>query len=90
VKIGENPGSVLQSKDKFPAVYSIGQARTYGEDFPLLIEAHLLEGRINASVSQYMSMDFVERIRAQHKFKTPEDLSEQIKQDCDIAERILA
>lgn len=90
VKVGDNPEAVLLSKDKFPAVYSIGQARTYGEDFPLLIEAHLLEGNVDASVGHYMAMDFVERIRAQHKFKTPEELSRQIKQDCDTAERVLA
>jgi riboflavin kinase/FMN adenylyltransferase len=90
VKIGDNPESVLQSNDTFPAVYSIGQARTYGEDFPLLIEAHLLEGQIDATVGQFMAMDFVDRIRSQHKFNSPEELSHQISQDCDTAHRMLA
>ena len=89
VKIGDDPDAVLLSKDKFPAVYSVGQARTYGDDFPLLIEAHLLEGEVKASVGHYMAMDFVERIRAQHKFNTPEDLSRQIRQDCETAGRML-
>jgi FAD synthase len=38
----------------------------------------------------HLSMDFVERIRAQHKFKTPEELSAQIAHDCDAAVRMLA
>jgi len=34
-------------------------------------------------------MDFVQRIRGQHKFKTPEDLSKQIAKDCKEAKDIL-
>jgi len=90
VRVGDDPDAVLLAEDRFPAVYSIGQARTYGEDFPLLIEAHLLRDEVSASVGQYMTMDFVERIRAQHKFNTPEELSRQIKQDCEAAGKILA
>jgi len=90
VKIGDDPDAALLAEDRFPAVYSIGQARTYGDDFPLLIEAHLLQDEVRASGGQYMTMDFVERIRSQHKFNTSEELSRQIKQDCDSAEKILA
>lgn len=90
VRIGGSAEEALASQDKFPAAYSIGQARTYGDDFPLLIEAHLLDGQADAVPGRYMAMDFVERIRAQHKFKTPEDLSRQIARDCDTAERMLS
>ena len=90
VKVGDGTDGVLASQDKFRAVYSIGQARTYGEDFPLLIEAHLLDGHVDAPLGKCMAMDFIERIRAQHKFNTPEELSMQIAQDCDFAERILS
>lgn len=90
VKVGDSIEAVLASKNRFPAIYSLGQARTYGDDFPLLIEAHLLGRGTEAVPGMYMSMDFVERIRAQHKFKTPEELSRQIAQDCDVAVRILA
>ena len=90
VKIGEVMDNALQSKEKIPAVYSIGQARTYGDDFPLLIEAHLLIQNVGDLVGQYMAMDFVQRIRNQHKFKNPEDLSKQIAKDCHQARRILA
>ncbi len=90
VKIGEVMDSALTSKEKIPAVYSIGQARTYGDDFPLLIEAHLLIEHVDDLVGQYMAMDFVQHIRNQHKFKNPEDLSKQIAKDCHQARRILA
>ena len=90
VKTGKYMDDVLTSEEKFPAVYSIGQARTYGDDFPLLIEAHLLIKDVGDLVGHYMTMDFVQRIRNQRKFKTPEDLSKQIAKDCDMARSILA
>jgi riboflavin kinase/FMN adenylyltransferase len=90
VKIGEIMDDALRSKEKIPAVYSIGQARTYGDDFPLLIEAHLLTKDVGDLIGHYMTMDFIERIRNQRKFKTPEDLSKQIAKDCHQARKILA
>jgi len=89
VKIGEFMDDVLRSKEEIPAVYSIGQARTYGDDFPMLIEAHLLNKDVGDMAGRYMTMDFIERIRNQHKFKSPEDLSIQIAKDCYQARKIL-
>lgn len=90
VTIGVTMQDVLSCKDRIPAVYSIGQARTYGEKFPLLIEAHLLTGDAGELFGKFMGMDFIQRIRSQHKFKTPQDLSRQIAKDCEQAKRILA
>jgi len=90
VKTGECMDKAFASKEKIPAVYSIGQARTYGDDFPLLIEAHLLIQNVGDLIGRYMTMDFIQRIRNQHKFKTPEDLSKQIAKDCHTASIILA
>ncbi len=89
VKIGKSVEEILSSKESIPAAYSIGQARTYGEEFPLLIEAHLLIDNIETGTDQYMAMDFIRHIRNQHKFKTPEDLSAQITKDCQTANQIL-
>lgn len=89
VRIGQTTEDVLTCKDGIAAVYSIGQARTYGDEFPLLIEAHLLEENVGSFVGQYMAMDFVERIRSQRKFKTSEELSTQIAKDCEEAKEIL-
>jgi riboflavin kinase/FMN adenylyltransferase len=89
VKIGQTIEDVLASEEKIPAVYSIGQARTYGEEFPLLIEAHLLIENVGDLIGKYMAMDFIQRLRSQHKFETPQDLSKQIAKDCEKAKQIL-
>jgi riboflavin kinase / FMN adenylyltransferase len=90
VRVGRTIQDVLACKDALPAAYSIGQARTYGDEFPLLIEAHLLNEHAGHTPGGFMAMDFVERIRSQHKFKTPEDLRRQIAKDCEEAKKILA
>ena len=90
VRVGDTVEDVLASQQPIPAAYSLGQARTYGEEFPLLIEAHLLKTNLGTVSATYMAMDFVKRIRHQHKFKTPDDLSRQIAKDCEQARQILA
>jgi riboflavin kinase/FMN adenylyltransferase len=89
VGTGETIENILTCEEATPAAYSIGQARTYGEDDPLLIEAHLLNETDDKITGKYMAMDFIKRIRSQHKFKTPEELSAQIAKDCDQAKKIL-
>ena len=89
VKMGDTIEDILTSNQAVPAAYSIGQARTYGEEFPLLIEAHLLKKNLGNITQKYMAMDFIQRIRSQHKFKTPDDLSKQIARDCEQAKDIL-
>jgi riboflavin kinase/FMN adenylyltransferase len=89
VRIAGTVQDVLACEEGIPAAYSIGQARTYGDEFPLLIEAHLLTENAGAAAGKLMAMDFIERIRSQHKFKTPEDLSRQIAKDCEQARLIL-
>jgi riboflavin kinase/FMN adenylyltransferase len=91
VRLGDSIEAILNAAgEAIPAAYSIGQARTYGEEFPLLIEAHLLKETLRTITSKYMAMDFVRRIRGQHKFKTPDDLAKQISKDCTQAREILA
>jgi riboflavin kinase / FMN adenylyltransferase len=89
VEIADNPEGVVSGTEQIPAVYSIGQTRTYGDDFPLLIEAHLLREAVPGGISGFMAMDFIQRIRGQHKFNTPEKLAAQIAQDCETASQIL-
>jgi riboflavin kinase/FMN adenylyltransferase len=90
VRVGQTIEDALACEEEVAAVYSIGQARTYGDEFPLLIEAHLLKENVNDLAGQYMAMDFVEHIRSQHKFNTSEELSAQIAKDCEKAKEILA
>lgn len=75
--------------EKSAAVFSIGQARTFGDQHPLLIEAHLLTNPKSNSTGRYMAMDFVNHIRRQYKFASAEDLAAQIAKDCKIAKDIL-
>ena len=89
VKIGQSIDNILDGNKNIPAVYSIGQARTYGDEFPLLIEAHLLNDKNNNMAAKYIAMDFIKRIRSQHKFKNPQELSAQIAKDCKSARQIL-
>lgn len=90
VRVAATIEDLLTSQKGIPAAYSIGQARTYGEEYPLLIEAHLLGRGIGDWVGKLMAMDFVRRMRSQHKFKTPDDLSKQIAKDCEEVKEILA
>ena len=88
--LGPTEDDVLRSKKLLPAVFSIGQARTFADEHPLLIEAHLLDAKTDNSSARWMAMDFVERIRPQYKFKSPSDLAAQIARDCLSAKQILA
>ncbi len=89
VQIGETEREVVGTGERIPAVFSIGQARTFGEEHPLLIEAHFLKENVGVLAGKWMAMDFVERIRGQYKFKTEKALVEQIAKDCEKAKAIL-
>ena len=90
VKTSKSIDNILSENKLIPAVYSIGQARTYGDEFPLLIEAHILDNNTYNITDKYIAMDFIKRIRSQHKFKNPQELSAQIAKDCEAARQILA
>jgi len=89
VETAADPDELLHRQEHLPAVFSIGQARTFGEEHPLLIEAHLLIGKIGDMTGRWMAMDFVQRLRSQHKFNTPEELVAQIAKDCTAARQVL-
>ena len=89
VETAATPEELLQKQEHVPAVFSIGQARTFGDQHPLLIEAHLLLGPVGDMTGHWLAMDFVEHLRSQHKFHSPEELVAQIAQDCEAARRIL-
>jgi len=76
--------------EQMPAVFSIGQARTFGDSHPLLIEAHVLERQLGDMSHKWISMDFVEHLRTQHKYVSVDELVKQIAQDCDQAKQALS
>jgi riboflavin kinase/FMN adenylyltransferase len=89
VEIGATEEELLSKQEHIPAVFSIGQARTFGDEHPLLIEAHLLLGPVGDLTGRWMAMDFVQRLRSQHKFNAPEELTAQIAKDCEVARQAL-
>jgi len=89
VQLGMVEEDVARPQERIGAIFSIGQARTFGDEHPLLIEAHLLVSGDTDLTGKWMAMDFVGFIRPQHKFTSPEVLSKQIAKDCRKAANIL-
>jgi riboflavin kinase/FMN adenylyltransferase len=89
-EVAESIEEVCNAKGKIPAALSIGRTSTYGNDNPLLMEAHLLVDNAEQLTGRWMAIDFIERIRDQQKFKTEKKLSQQIAKDCEKAKNILA
>jgi riboflavin kinase/FMN adenylyltransferase len=89
VEITDTEEQLCQSKEKIPAAFSIGRAKTFISEHPLLVEAHILEQEIEDLYGKYLAMDFVRFIRHQQKFDSPEQLSAQIAKDCQKAKGIL-
>lgn len=90
VQIADSEQSLYAITQKLPAAISIGTAPTLGTDYPRLVEAHILTGRVGDLHGKYLAMDFIQRIRSQQKFDTEKELSEQIAKDCKKAKEILA
>ena len=89
VEIADDERQLLEEQRHLAAVFSVGQARTFGDQHPLLIEAHVLTGDLGDMTGKWMAMDFIERLRSQHKFSTPEELVAQIRKDCETARQVL-
>ena len=89
VTLAAHEDALLEKGESLPAVFSIGQARTFGDEYPLLIEAHLLDKVLPEMTGQWMAMDFVRHLRHQHRFGSSEALVRQIEQDCQQARAVL-
>jgi riboflavin kinase/FMN adenylyltransferase len=89
VTIADTYGRACADEQRLVAVFSIGQARTFGDEHPLLIEAHLLSKADAQPGGKFIAMDFVEHIRRQYKFASADALAAQIAKDCKTANDIL-
>ena len=90
VETGSQSRDVCGEGEKLPAVFSIGRAKTFVSDHPLLIEAHILDKIVKNLCGKWLAMDFVRYIRAQQRFEDEHSLSRQIAEDCEIARQLLA
>jgi riboflavin kinase/FMN adenylyltransferase len=90
VRLGQTEDDASHLNGGLPAAFSIGRVKTFGEEYPLFIEAHLLDAPKEGIAGRWMAMDFIDRIRPQEKFKSVKLLAEQITRDCIVAKKILA
>lgn len=89
VEIGDSEEQLCRTEEKIPAALSIGRAESFGSDYPLLVEAHLLIEDVSDLHNKWLAMDFVEHIRSQQKFDSETVLSAQIAKDCKKATVLL-
>jgi riboflavin kinase/FMN adenylyltransferase len=89
VQIADSERQVCAATAKLSAALSIGKAQTLGNDYPRLIEAHILTGDVGDVHGKWLAMDFVQHIRSQKKFDTEKDLAAQIEKDCKKTKEIL-
>jgi riboflavin kinase / FMN adenylyltransferase len=90
VQVGQELEDVCQHEVGLPAAFSIGRAKTFVTDHPMLIEAHLLDTVPSDLAGKWLAMDFVKRIRGQIRFDSEEKLKARIADDCRQAKKILA
>jgi riboflavin kinase/FMN adenylyltransferase len=89
VSIADNMTGLCAADQRRPAAFSIGRAKTFITDHPLLIEAHLLGDDPGDLTGKFLAMDFIKRLRSQQRFETGEELTKQIQKDCTDATKAL-
>jgi riboflavin kinase / FMN adenylyltransferase len=89
VSVADNVQELCDARQNFPAVFSLGRAKTFVSGHPLLIEAHLLDGGGENLYDKFLAMDFIDFIRGQRRFENEEKLKKQIGSDCEKAKEIL-
>jgi riboflavin kinase/FMN adenylyltransferase len=89
VSVADSVEEICTMNQKIPAVFSLGRAKTFVSAHPLLIEAHILDEKINGLYDKFLAMDFIDFVRHQQRFETEEKLKEQIKKDCGKARDVL-
>ena len=90
VCVGDKIEDIFSNDNLLPAAFSVGRAKTFITEHPVLIEAHILVENIGDIYGKYMAMDFVKLIRPQERFADFELLKKQIEVDCQTALKILS
>ena len=89
VVVGDSLDDICFGGVRHPAALSIGRAKTFVTDHPMLLEAHLLEDNVENLYGKWAAMEFMDWIRSQRRFASHELLSDQIEQDCRDALAVL-
>lgn len=90
VSIADSLDQLYNADQRIPAAFSIGRAKTFLADHPLLTEAHILDRDPGKLYGRFLAMDFIQKLRSQKRFKSEQELKEQINKDCGRAEEILS
>ena len=88
--VGDSMDALFGETQRMPAVFSIGRAKTFVTDHPLLLEAHILDRTLGDLHGKWLAMDFVDCLRGQQRFESRDALAAQIAADCDKARRLLS
>jgi riboflavin kinase/FMN adenylyltransferase len=89
VEIAGSCQALFSKQERLPGAFSLGRIKTFRDDHPLLIEAHVLSRHLGDRRGQWMAMDFVEYLRPQQRFSTENDLVQQITRDGQHARAVL-
>lgn len=89
VVVGDRLEEVVFGGLRRPAAISVGRAKTFSSDHPLLLEAHLLENKVESLSGKWLGLDFMRFLRHQQRFDDKEQLKTQIARDVERAERML-
>ncbi len=83
VRWGSTAEAAWDSDQKYMAAVSIGSCETF-EDGNWQVEAHILDFPSEAPelADQHILLEFVDKLRDQQRFKSPEDLVEAMERDC--------
>lgn len=76
-----------------PALTNVGVRPTFGADGPLTVESHLLHPSaesLSAGLGDRLEIAFLDRLRDEHRFDSPEALRSQIQSDIAAAESFFA
>jgi riboflavin kinase/FMN adenylyltransferase len=90
VAVVDSLEQAAETTAKSPAAISIGRAKTFLTDHPLLLEAHILEENVEDLTDKWLAIDFIDKIRSQQRFDNQDLLKDQIAKDCNKAKQILA
>jgi riboflavin kinase/FMN adenylyltransferase len=89
VVVGDSLDEVAFGGLRRPAAISVGRAKTFETDHPLLLEAHLLESKVEELRGKWLGLDYMRHIRHQQRFDSKDHLKTQIKKDIERAELML-
>ncbi|MCE5187159.1 MAG: riboflavin biosynthesis protein RibF [Planctomycetaceae bacterium] len=89
VVIGDKLDEVAFGGLRRPAAVSIGRTQTVAPEHPLLVEAHLLENKVESLRGKWLGIDFMRFLRPQQRFDSKDLLKAQIARDVERAERML-